>query len=61
MSPKQVVLESRFEQTTKAANAMVEAERVAREAKTARLREARLAAQAPVQETPEREPHRSGS
>jgi hypothetical protein len=61
MSPKQALLVSRYEQTTKAANAIVEAQRIARDAKTARLRKARLTAQAPVERTPEREPHRSGA
>lgn len=42
MSPKWEMLRSRSEQTTKTAKAIVDAERSAREAKTARLREARL-------------------
>ena len=42
MSPKWEMLRSRSEQTTKTAKAIMDAERSAREAKTARLREARL-------------------
>jgi hypothetical protein len=44
MSPKWEVLQSRSEQTTKAAKAIVDAESSDRAAKTARLRKARLAA-----------------
>jgi hypothetical protein len=55
MSPKWEMLRSRSEQTTRTAKAIVDAERSARTAKIARLREARLrAASEPISADPNR-------
>jgi hypothetical protein len=61
MSPKWEMLRSRSEQTTKTAKDIVQAERDARAAKTARLREARLAVKSDTLSAHPKPPsHRTG-